>query len=410
MNERTLAFLYAPELDKLSYPDDCPFKTQRLGLTRQRLLYLGLLGGPGRLELAPRPATRAELEAIHTPRYLDELQRAAAGDLTVAGVQMGLGGPDTPVFKDMYAWGAWACGGALVAAECLLAGRADIVFNLAGGFHHAFPEQAGGFCYLNDVALACQRLAAAGKRVAYVDIDAHHGNGVQEVFYRRKDVLTISLHETGRTLYPWSGFENEIGEGPGTGFNVNVPLPPETYDEAFLRAYRGIVPPLLRAYNPDVIVTEMGMDILAGDPLTHLSLTNNVVAEIARQLLSFGRPLLVAGGGGYNVEHTVRGWTLAWHTFANDEDEDVFSLGIGGVLMGSSEWVGGLRDRQLPVPTDRRQRVDTELDATLRTLRQTIFKHHGLETLPADAAGPPADGQSPAESGCPSSLKSHTTT
>ena len=154
----------------------------------------------------------------------------------------------------------------MTAADLLLAGEADIVFNLLGGFHHARPEKAAGFCYINDVVLACLRLAEAGKRVACLDVDAHHGDGTQEAFYRRNDVLTISLHESGKTLFPWGGFESEMGEGPGLGYNVNVPLPAGTYDEAFLVAFDQIVVPLLQAYHPDILVLELGMDTLAGDP------------------------------------------------------------------------------------------------------------------------------------------------
>jgi acetoin utilization protein AcuC len=388
MSDRKLVFVYSPETEAFSYPDDCPFKTQRAGQTRRRLLSFGLLGTPDRCEHPPRQATRAELERIHTPQYLDELQRAAAGDLTSDGFRMGLGGIDTPVFKDMYEYGAWACGAGLTAADLLLTGQADIAFNLLGGFHHAHTEHAGGFCFLNDVALACQHLAAAGKRVVCLDLDAHHGDGTQKFFYDRPDILTISLHESGTTLYPWGGFEDEIGAGAGTGFNVNIPLPAETYDQAFLRAYFDLVPPLLQAYAPDVVVAELGMDILAGDPLTHLMMTNNVVFEVAEHLLSLGRPLLITGGGGYHVEHTVRGWALAWRTFAGEGDADVYSLGLGGVMLGSSEWAGGLRDHQLPVTADQRRRVDAALDATRRAVRQNIFKYHGLETQPAERQGP----------------------
>lgn len=389
MSERKLAFVYTPEIEALSYPANCPFKTGRAGLTRQRLLSLGLLGGLGRAEVAPRKATRAALEKFHTPRYLDELQRAAAGNLTPAGFAMGLGGSDTPVFKDMFDYGAWACGASLNAAELLLTGEADIAFNLLGGFHHAFPEHAGGFCYLNDVALACLRVTESGKRVAYLDVDAHHGDGVQAAFYGRKDVLTISMHESGKTLYPWGGFENETGECGGEGFNVNIPLPAETYDDAFLRAYRELVPPLLRAFHPDCIVLELGLDTLAGDPLTHLMMTNNIVVEVAQHLLDFGRPVLVAGGGGYHLEHTVRGWALAWRTFAGEGDADAYSLGLGGVMLGNTDWAGGLQDHQLPISAEQRQRVDIELDATLRAVRQNIFKYHGLETQPADGGRAP---------------------
>jgi acetoin utilization deacetylase AcuC-like enzyme len=248
---------------------------------------------------------------------------------------------------------------------------------LLGGFHHAMAARAAGFCYLNDVVLACLKLAGAGRRVLYLDVDAHHGDGVQSAFYRRDDVLTISLHETGRTLFPWGGFEDEIGEGLGLGFNVNVPLPPLTYDQAFLTAFDRVVLPLMQAYSPDVIVLELGMDTLAGDPLTHLRMTNNVVVEILESLLQFRRPLLVAGGGGYHVENTVRGWALAWRTCCG-EDVDDFAMGMGGVMLANTEWAGGVRDRTLAVTTEQRQSVEPELQASIKNITNLVFQFHGI--------------------------------
>ena len=392
MSDRRLAFVYSPEIEGLGYPPDCPFKTERAGLTRRRLISFGLLGDERRLEIAPRKASAAELEWFHTPAYLKELQRAAGGDLTVDGLRMGLGGPDTPVFKDMFEYGAWACGAALTAAEWLLAGKVDVAFNLLGGFHHAMTDRAAGFCYLNDVVLACMRLAGAGKRVLYLDLDAHHGDGVQAAFYRRSDVLTVSLHESGKTLFPWGGFENEIGEGPGAGYNVNVPLPAETYDDAFMMAFDRVVMPLLEAYAPDVIVLELGMDILAGDPLTHLRMTNNVVVEAVERLLRFPHPMLVAGGGGYHVENTVRAWALAWRTFCGENQEYDFGLGMGGVMLASAEWAGGLRDHTLPVTLPQRQAVEPELQATIENILHSIFKIQRIATCPAP--GETVPGQS----------------
>jgi len=388
MSDRKLAFLYSPEVEALSYPPDCPFKTQRAGLTRLRLKSFGLLGDENRFEAAPRRATLDELKQFHTPEYLEALQRAAAGDLTVDGLRMGLGGPDTPVFKDVFAFGAWACGAGFAAADLLVERKADVAFNLLGGFHHAYADHAGGFCFLNDVALACEHLARAGKRVLYLDLDAHHGDGVQSAFYQRKDVMTISLHETGKTLFPWGGFEDEIGEGLGRGFNVNVSLPPETYDEAFLAAFDTVVVPLAEAFKPDALVVELGLDILAGDPLTHLRMTNNVVVEIVERLMKWNCPILVAGGGGYHVENTVRGWALAWRTFCGENDDCDFALGMGGVMLASSEWAGGLRDRVLPVSPEQRHAVEPELRTTLETVINNVFQLHGLEPHPlARAAG-----------------------
>jgi acetoin utilization protein AcuC len=378
MKDRKLAFVYAPEIEGLSYPPDCPFKTQRAPLTRSKIVSFGLLRTPNGQEIAARRATPAEMGRVHSAPYLEELQRAAAGDLTAAGFRMGLGGPDTPVFKDMFEYGAWACGAGIVAADLLASGKADIAFNLLGGFHHAMPARAAGFCFLNDVALAGDALARAGKRVVYLDVDAHHGDGVQEIFYDRNDVFTISMHESGKTLFPWGGFENEIGRGPGLGFNANIPLPAGTYDAAFLLTFECVVLPLIRAYRPDVIVLELGMDTLAGDPLTHLQLTNNIVVEVLNRLMDFQHPLLVAGGGGYHVENTVRAWTLAWRTCLGDDDEDAMSMGLGGVMLGSSDWVGGLRDRHLPITADQRAAVDSELHTTNERVITNIFPYHGL--------------------------------
>jgi len=371
MSNHKLAFIYTPEVERLSYPPDCPFTTRRVVQTRQRLLSFGLLGGEARAEVVPRKATLEELERFHTARYLEELQRAAGGELSVEGLHMGLGGSDTPVFKDLVEYGAWACGAALTAADLLLAGTVDIAFSLSGGFHHAMVEKAAGFCYLNDVVLACMRLAAAGKRVACLDVDAHHGDGTQAAFYRRNDVLTLSLHESGKTLFPWGGFEDEIGEGPGLGYNVNVPLPAGIYDAAFLMAFDRVALPVLEKYNPDVIVLELGMDALAGDPLTHLCLTNNGLMNALGTLLRLNKPLLIFGGGGYHLENTVRGWVLAWRTCCGEEEHD-FSAGMGGCMLANSEWPGGLRDRERVVTDEQRRAVESELHSTMQILLGNI--------------------------------------
>lgn len=386
MSDRQLVFVYSPEIEGLRYPPDCPFKTERAGLTRQRLLSFGLLGTPGLEEVPARKASRLEFERFHSPRYLDELERAASGDLTVEGLHMGLGGPDTPVFRDMYEYAAWAGGAALVAAEQLTTGRATVAFDLLGGFHHAMAERAAGFCYLNDVVLACERLAATAGRVAYLDLDAHHGDGVQAAFYGRRDVLTLSLHESGKTLFPWGGFELETGEGPGLGYNVNVPLPAGTYDEAFLLAVDQVALPLIEAYAPAAVVVELGLDTLAGDPLTHLQMTNNAVVDVLDRLLATGRPLLILGGGGYHVENTVRGWALAWQTCAAGADDHDFSLGLGGVMLASSEWAGGLRDRVRPVTPEQQQAVEPELRRTIHAVQQAVFPYHGLSPKPEPVA------------------------
>ena len=271
MNDRRLAFVYAPEIEGLSYPPDCPFKTQRAALTRSKFASFGLLGAPIATEVAARQATSARVAAdSHRPLPRRTSTRRSGGSdgggfahgpgrtghagvqghvrIRRLGLRRGLDG------------GGTAC----------LAGKADIAFNLLGRLSSRHAGAGGRLLLSQRRRAGLQRLAAAGKRVVYLDVDAHHGDGVQEAFYQRSDVLTISLHESGKTLYPWGGFENEIGEGPGLGYNVKSPCRPARTTTAFLMAFERVVVPLLGAYRPDVIVLELGMDTLAGDPLTHL--------------------------------------------------------------------------------------------------------------------------------------------
>lgn len=368
MIPRKLAFIYSPAIETLKYPDHCPFKTQRAALTRYRLIDFGLLD-PRKEEVDARRASPSELLQFHTEVYLDEMERAAEGQLSEEGIYMGFDGESAPVFRDMYNFGAWAAGSALTGADLLLQGRVDVAFSLLGGFHHAKVAKASGFCYVNDTVLACAHLAAGGQRVAYVDIDAHHGDGVQEAFYCRNDVLTISLHESGRTLFPWGGFEAEIGKGPGMGYNVNLPLPEGTYDGAYLGAFDRVVMPLLGAYRPDAIVLGLGMDLLASDPTSHLDLSNNVVAEVIDRVLDLGRPLLVLGGGGYDIENTVRGWALAWQRAG----------GAGGSASSeTSGQAGRLRDPEWTVAGERRDAVMPQIETVIATVTRNVFGYHGL--------------------------------
>jgi acetoin utilization protein AcuC len=371
-------FIHSPELDDYGYPADCPLVTKRAALTRKTLATMGLLSGSDRAERAPQPATRAELETFHTPRYLDTLRRAEAGDLDVDGLHMGLGTADCPIFKGLTGYASLATGATLAGARLLLAGETRIAFNPSGGYHHAFPERAAGFCYVNDLAIACLELAACGKRVLYLDVDVHHGDGVQYAFYGRSDVMTISLHETGQLIFPGTGSENETGAGEGEGFAVNVPLPPETYDDVYLEAFDAVVMPLARAFDPDVIVLELGLDTLSGDPLAHLALTNNAHVEMLGRVLALERPLLVTGGGGYNVDNTVRGWALAWTVLCGDDEPDGAHLGLGGVMMETTDWHGGLRDRALMPGKKQQMLIEPAVHATIDAVKRNVFPLHGL--------------------------------
>ena len=372
------AFIHSDEIERYHYPPQCPFKTERAGLTRSILRSMSLYENPGTREVAPRPATEKELLLAHTPVYLDALHRVSKGTFLPNDFFLGLGTADTPIFPDLYPYAELAAGGTITAVELILYGSADFAFNPSGGFHHALPAAAGGFCYINDVVIGCEMLKRAGKRVFCLDLDAHHGNGTQAAFYADPGVLTVSFHENGASLYPWGGFEDEIGEGPGFGYNVNVPLPPGCDDDAFGFAFREIVPPLLDSYKPDTIVLEIGMDVLSVDPLTHLSMTNNAIADVLPCLVKNDLPLLTVGGGGYNPHHTARAWALAWTILCGREPDPGLSIGMGGTFLGTAEWGAGLRDPRVYAAGDARDEIVTRVQETVTLLHKTVFPLHKL--------------------------------
>jgi acetoin utilization protein AcuC len=371
-------FIYSPEFEKYSYPPGAMLVTQRALKTRELLKSLKLLGGERGKESVPAPATKRELQKFHSARYLEALQQAADGKLTREGRRMGIGTPDCPVFKDMFGYASLACGATLTGAELFLSGETDVAFNPSGGYHRAKAEKASGFCYLNDLVLACIRFSNNGKRVLYLDLDAHHGDGVQEAFYSSNKVMVISLHESGKTLWPGTGYEDEIGDGSGKGFNINIPLPLGICDEVYLDVFQKFVIPLINAYVPDIFVLQLGMDALAGDPLAHLELTNNTHAEIIGQILRYNKPMLATGGGGYHFDNTVRGWALAWKTMCGQGDGSDFSIGMGGVMLQSLEWADGLRDRVLPMNEKHCNSVRRSIRTTIRLLARNVLKYHGI--------------------------------
>jgi acetoin utilization protein AcuC len=375
---RNAAFIYSSELQKYRYPPEHPFNTTRTDKVRETVNSMGLLSGNGVGEVAPVAAERIVLKKFHSARYLHALRTASRGRWDAEALDMGIGTQDCPAFRGMYEYAVLATGGTLVAAKLILSGKADIVFNPSGGFHHAGPERAAGFCYINDVALACMVLAEQGKRVLYLDVDVHHGDGVAYAFYDRSDVMTISLHQDPRTLFPGTGFADEIGTGQGKGYCVNVPLPVGTYDQIYLKTFEAIVLPLIKAYNPDVFVFELGADALAGDPLGNLQLTNNVYAEVINHLLSFNKPVVATGGGGYNIDNTVRAWALAWSIFCGADTAENLNQAVGGVLLESTEWQGGLRDRALAVSESQRKTIVPAVKATIEAIKSTVFPIHGL--------------------------------
>jgi acetoin utilization protein AcuC len=380
MGEKNKLFLYSPELEIGGYPESCPFNTHRAGQSRSTIESMGLLTGNARLELKPEALTAGELASFHTEEYLDCLKRASSRQLKPEeALWAGLGTPDCPVFDNMYDFVALAAGGSLTGARKIISGEASVAFNPSGGFHHAQAGNAAGFCYVNDIVFAAQAFTNAGMRVLFLDIDVHHCDGVQDAVFDRSDIMTLSLHESGRTLFPGTGFEDEIGTGEGRGYTVNFPLPVGTYDAAYEKVFRQGALPLIKQYNPDVIILELGMDALAGDPLAHLNLTNNTHAMITEEIVALGKPVLATGGGGYNVPNTVRGWALCWSVLCGEHSiHDDLSFSMGGVMMQNTDWVGGLRDRVLLPAGGRHDTVDAEIDRVLDAIRSTVFPMHNL--------------------------------
>lgn len=373
-------FLYSHEFESYPYPGTCPFNTSRPAQTREKLISMGIYRGADRLEICPEPADRETLELYHLPEYLDVLERVNKGEFHVEWLNMGLGTGDCPVFFGVYDYNALAAGATVLGARKILEGNVGIAFNPFGGLHHAFPARAGGFCYINDIVLGCKTLARAGKRVLFLDIDVHHSDGVQYAFYDDDQVMVISLHENGKHLFPGTGRVREIGEGAGKGFTVNLPFPPGTYDAIYMRAFREVVLPLIHTYHPDVLVLEVGADTLAGDPLAHLRLTNNVYADVIELLLAFGKPVLATGGGGYNVENTVRAWSLVWAALCGDLAGEDALAGMGGVMLETTDWQGsqGLRDRVLVPEESQKELVDPEVEEMITEAQRLVFPIHGI--------------------------------
>jgi acetoin utilization protein AcuC len=311
MADRTTAVVWDSAL--LDYDMGAhPLNPVRVELTMALARELGILDRAGVRTITPRPADETDLTRVHRADYLDAV-RLAPGDPFFTG--WGLNTPDNPVFDNMHEASARICGASIAAAEAVWHGTATRAVNVAGGLHHAMAARASGFCVYNDPAVAIARLLDQGaQRIAYVDVDVHHGDGVQAAFYHDPRVLTVSLHETPLALFPGTGFADETG-GPGAeGTAVNLPLPPGTGDAGWLRAFQAVVPSVVRAFAPELIFSQCGADAHRLDPLAdlHLSIDGQRAAYIAMRALADelcdGRWVATGGGGYALVEVVPRAW------------------------------------------------------------------------------------------------------
>jgi acetoin utilization protein AcuC len=377
-----------------------PMAPIRLKLTMELARAFGLFHLDRVSVEVPPPATRAELELYHSPGYIDVVRLAGSGRLLGPGQQdmtervllmHGLGTEDDPVFPGMHEAAAMVTGATLAAARAVWTSAAQHGASIAGGLHHAMAGNASGFCVYNDPAIAITWMLAQGaERIAYVDVDVHHGDGVQAAFYDDPRVLTISLHEHPATLFPGTGLASEIGSGQGRGYAVNVALPAFTGDAGWLRAFDAVVPPLLRAFKPEVLVSQHGCDSHRLDPLANLELSVDgqrraqlMVHDLAHEVA--GGKWLLTGGGGYQLVQVVpRSWT---HLLAVASGEPIDpaalvpeawrALAAGRTGEGApTRMTDGTPAEFIPVGAgiDPADRVDAAIINTCRA----VFAWHGL--------------------------------
>jgi acetoin utilization protein AcuC len=373
------ALIHSDAWARFDYGPEHPLRMERLGLTWRLMEALGLTRLPGVPVLEPEPADAAELARFHHQEYLGALQAADSGQEPPRGSAFGLGRGDNPVFPGMWEAARLCAAGSLLAADLVAAGRAERVFHFAGGLHHAFPDRASGFCYVNDPVLAILRLRTHGLRVAYVDIDAHHGDGVQAAFYADPNVLTISTHERGERLFPGTGFVREAGQGEGVGFSVNLPLEAYTDAAVYLPAFEAIVPPLLERFRPDVVVAQLGIDGHRTDPLTHLALDIQGFVRAVRRIVELSPRLLALGGGGYDLRNVARGWAAAWAVMnAVDLPPELPEAFVRAEAARYGFTSRGLWDESVAIPEEIARAVRDYVDRQVDALQKVVFPVHGL--------------------------------
>jgi acetoin utilization protein AcuC len=372
------AFIYSNRFGEFSFGGNHPFKVERFVLTYRLLESLHLLKSPEIRIVEASPASDTDLLSFHRQDYLHILKEFSREESRRADFRFGLGDLENPVFKGLFDWTSLCCGGTIEAVRQVMDLKCRAAFNMAGGWHHAHAARASGFSYLNDAVIAINNLLKHGIKVAYVDLDAHHGDGVQEAFYSSAQVLTMSLHETGKDFFPYSGFAREMGIGEGYGYAVNIPLASHSDDLIFEQAFQRIILPMLSAFAPDSLITQMGMDILRTDPLTRLEMTTGAVEFAARAFLNTGLPWVALGGGGYDKLNTARGWALLWAVMSGQRVGDAFPETTRTLLEAHGYEQMLLRDRPHLAQPDDFCRAQDQLDRTVSLFERRLFPLHGI--------------------------------
>ena len=308
------ALVYSTETRRYDLGANHPFKAIRPEATRSLLEHAGLLNKSA--IITPDLATLEDALSVHSQAYTNRVMTASRGEPVPDHLEYGIGTSDTPIFTNMHEATLGVVGATLTAATLVANGTFRRALNLAGGLHHAHKDKGSGFCVYNDLSVAIAHLRSRGLRVAYLDVDAHHGDGVQFLHYEDPNVLTISLHETGRYLFPGTGHTYELGRGAGLGYSLNVPLEPYTQDDSFLEALERVLEPALRWFKPDVLVLQAGADAHQSDPLADLALTAQGFTQVFKRILELaeahaGGKIIATGGGGYAT------WTVVPRVWAS---------------------------------------------------------------------------------------------
>ena len=305
--------IYHPDYKRYNLGEGHPFDPIRVEMVIDFLRRLGCFKNP----VEPEPITPRQLEAIHDREYIQTIEKISEGNKIAGTENIGLGTPDNPVVKGMAEGARFQCGGTLLGARLIIENKANKVLQLGGGFHHAHKNLAAGFCLYNDLGLAIKEMTIAGLHVAYLDLDVHHGDGVQEMFYSDEKVMTISLHESGEYLFPGTGWLHELGSGMGRSLKLNVPLEPLTEGDSYMEVINSIVAHALEWFKPDVLIVQAGADAHFSDPLADLMLTTQDFEKIYRRVLELANQIckgkiLFTLGGGYSITATPRIWIILY--------------------------------------------------------------------------------------------------
>ena len=376
------AFVHSQGGPSYNLGDDHPMTPLRRQLAVDLIMAYGLHEHPDVETIRPRSATDAEIERVHAPAFVSAVRRYSENPALAAGweaSQWGLAaGGDTPAFAGMHEAAAAVCGASIEGAMAVWEGRAGQGFVAGGGLHHAMANRAAGFCIYNDTAVAIQALLDAGaERVAYIDIDVHHGDGTQWIFFEEPRVLTCSVHETGRYLFPGTGGIAERGMGAAEGTSINVPLPPYAGDRPYLRAIEEVIAPAVLTFDPDVIVTQDGADPHHADPLAHLQVTMSAFPKAYRAIHDLARTAadgrwVALGGGGYTFQVVPRAWTLLFAEMLGVELDDEIPeawWSAGEQMLGVPLPRHMSDDPEPEVPADERARADLEGDRVVDEAR-----------------------------------------